>query len=140
MQQHIESQKIEDGTDWPNEDHEIADQTDIPALGLCEVSLVNIIRGNGELSYIIKKVIEQDLRGQHRQERQEERSPSHAEHVSKVRAGSHQQILHHVAKGFAPLDDALMQDPQARLNENNVGRLASHVRSVGHGYAYISRV
>src|SRR5208337_2338149 len=92
MQQHIESQKVEDGTDRPDEHHEIADQTDIPALGLFEVRLVNIVRGNGELAYVIKKVIQQDLRGQHGQERQEERGRRHAEHISKVRACAHQQI------------------------------------------------
>src|SRR5208282_4750001 len=95
MQQHIESQKVKDGTYRSDIDHEIADQTDIPALGLFEVSLVNIVRGNGELAYVIKKVIQQDLRGQHRQERQEERSRRHAEHISKIRACAHQQILHY---------------------------------------------
>src|SRR5208337_4536201 len=111
MQQHIESQKVEGGTDRSDEHHEIADQIDIPALRLFEVSLVNIVRGNGELAYVIKKVVQQDLRGQHRQERQEERSRRHAEHISKVRACAHQQILHHVTKGLAPLDDAIVQDP-----------------------------
>src|SRR5208337_3482460 len=104
MQQHIESQKVEDGTDRPDQHHEIADQADIPALGLFEVSLVNIVRGNAELAYVVKKISEQDLRGQHRQERQKKRSCRHAEHISKVRARAHQQILHHVAKGFPPLD------------------------------------
>src|SRR5271157_5330608 len=140
MQQYIEGQEIEEGADRSDKDHEIANQTDVPMLRLFEVSLVNIVRGNGELAYVIKKVIEQDLRGQHGQEPQEERSPGHAEHISKVRTGAHQQVLHHVAKGFTPLDDAIMQDAQARLNENNVGRLASHVRSAGHGNANVGRV
>src|SRR5208337_1218760 len=132
MQQHIESEKVEEGTDRSDEHHEIADQTDVPMLRLLEVSLVDVVRGNGELADVVKKVIEQDLRGQHRQERQEERSRRHAEYISKVRAGAHQQILHHVTKGLAPLDDAIVQDPQARLNKNDVGSLARHVRSAGH--------
>src|SRR5208337_903929 len=133
MQQNIKSQKVEDGTDWTNEHHKIADQADIPALGLFKVSLIHVICGNGELAHIIKEVIEKDLRGQHRQKWQEDRSSGHTEHISKVRAGAHQQILHHVAKGFAPLDDAFVQDPQARLNENDIGSLASHIRCAGHG-------
>ena len=72
MQQHIESQKVEEGTDRSDEHHEIADQTDIPALGLLQISFVNIVCGNGELAYVIKKVIEQDLGGQHGQEGQKE--------------------------------------------------------------------
>src|SRR5208337_3473306 len=140
MQQHIEGQKVEDRTDRSDENHEIADQTDIPALRLLEIRLINIVRWNGELGHIIKKIVQQDLRGQHRQERQKERSRRHADHIAKVRTRAHQQVLHHVAKGFAPLDDAVMEDPQAGLNENNVGSLASHVNSAGHGNANIGRV
>ena len=51
----------------------------------------------------------------------------HAEHISEVRACTHQQVLHHVAESFAPLDDAVVQDPQTGLDENYVGSFASHV-------------
>src|SRR5208337_4213973 len=46
VQQYIEGQKVEDGTDRSDEQHEIADQTNIPVLGLFEVSIVNIVRWN----------------------------------------------------------------------------------------------
>ena len=49
MQQHIEGEKVEDGTDRTDEHHEIADQANIPVLGFLEISIVNIVRRNGEL-------------------------------------------------------------------------------------------
>src|SRR5208282_5915812 len=57
MQQNIKSQKVEDGTDWTNEHHKIADQADIPALGLFKVSLIHVICGNGELAHIIRRLL-----------------------------------------------------------------------------------
>src|SRR5208283_760685 len=140
VEQDIEGEKVEDGADGSDEQHKIANQADIPALGYLQVSFVDIVRGNGDQGQVVEHVVQQDLRGQHRQERQEERGPGHAEHVPKIRTGAHQKILHHVAEGFAPLDDAIVEDLEAGLNENHVGGLTSHVRSAGHGDANIGCV
>src|SRR5271165_6444786 len=140
MQHHIEGEEVEDGADGSDEHHEIADKANVPALRFLQVSLVNVVGGDGDLGQVVKQVVQQDLRGQHGQERQEERSSRHAEHIAKVRTGAHQQVLHDVAEGFASLDDAVMQDPQAGLHENNVGSLASHVSCAGYGDTDIGRI
>ena len=121
MQQHIEGQEIKDRADGSDEHHEIANQADIPLLGLDQVCLVDVVGRNRELGQVVKKIIEQDLRGKHGQEGQKNRRSRHAEYIAEVRTCAHQQILHHVAEGFASLDDAVMEDPQAGLNENHVG-------------------
>jgi hypothetical protein len=46
---------------------------------------------------------------QHRQKGQKDCRHGHAEHIAEVRTRSHQQILHYVAEGLAPFDDAFSQ-------------------------------
>ena len=55
------------------------------------------------------------------QERQKQTCCSHAEHVSKVRAGPHEKIFDHIAECFSAFDDAAVKDPQAVLQQYYVG-------------------
>ena len=60
--------------------------------------LVDAISWNGYLRQIVKKIVQQNLRGQHRKEWEKHRGRRHAKHVPKIRARPHQQILHHVTE------------------------------------------
>src|SRR5208337_2488005 len=68
MQQYIESQEVEDGTDGSDQHHEIPDDAYIPPLGLDQVGLVNVVRWNRNLGQVVKEVVQQNLCGQHGQE------------------------------------------------------------------------
>src|SRR2546422_11681882 len=89
LEQRKERQKIVDGTEWPDVDHEIADQTDVPALRFVNECPVNVIGRNRYLRQIVEKIIQKNLRRQHRQKRQEDRGRGHAEHVAEVRTRPH---------------------------------------------------
>jgi hypothetical protein len=75
-----------------------------------------------DLGEIVEEVVEEDLPRQHRQEGEEQHRARHAEHVAEVRAGAHQEVLHDVRKGLPALEDALVEDAQAALAEQDVGR------------------
>jgi hypothetical protein len=91
-------------------------------------SPVDVICGDRHLRQVVEKVGQQNLRRQHRQKRQEQRSDGHAEHISEVGTRPYQQILHHIAEGFAPFDDALVQHVQAALKQNCVGGILGDIR------------
>ena len=112
--QHEERQEIEHRADRPDEQHEVADDPHVPSLRPAEEAVVHVVGRNRELGEVVEKVVEEDLRRQHRQERQEHRCRRHAEHVAEVRAGAHQQVLHHVAGRTPALEDAAMQHAEAR--------------------------
>src|SRR5690348_1831385 len=108
-QQEEKRQEIVERTDGADTQHKVADQLDIPALRLLDKAGINMIGWNRHLCQIIEKVVEQDLRGQHGEERQEQKRPGHAEHIPKIGTGPHEQVLNDVAEGFASLDNALVQ-------------------------------
>src|SRR5437879_6324576 len=123
----IEGQKVINGADGTNVDHEVANELDVPVTRLSDKAGIHIIGGNSHLGEIIKKIVEQDLRGQHRKERKKNRCCRHAEHVAEVRACAHQQILHHVAKSLTPFDDSFVKHREAALQQNNVGCILGDV-------------
>ena len=92
-----------------------------PNAAALRISGINVIRGNCYLRQVVKEVVEQYLRGQHWQEREEQRSHCHAEHVAEVGTCSHQQVLHHVAKGSAPFDDSIVEHAQTAFQQDNIG-------------------
>ena len=96
--------------------------------------------GMRELRQVVHEVVQQDLRGQHGQKRQEQRSTRHAEHVAEVRAGTHQQVLHYVAEGLAPFEDAAGENVEAGLDEDNVGGFTGHVHGRCDRDAHVGRV
>src|SRR6516225_6424899 len=86
--------------------------SNVPAVWLKNERWFDVIGRDRHLCEVIKKVIEQDLCGQHRKKRQKERGAGHAEHIAKVGAGSHQQIFHHVAERLSSLDNTSAQNAQ----------------------------
>jgi hypothetical protein len=83
-QHDAEGGEVEQGADRAEEDHELADEADVPAGGLGDLFRVDVVGGDDQLAAVIQQVVEQDLRGQHGQELQEDRCPGRAEHVPEV--------------------------------------------------------
>ena len=69
LQHHEKGQEIVDGTDRANEHHEVPYKADVPALRLLDEARVNVVGWDGHLRQVVEKVVEQDLRRQHRQKR-----------------------------------------------------------------------
>jgi hypothetical protein len=61
-----------------------------PMLWPESVSEIDIFSGDSQLRQIVKEVVEQNVRRQHRQEFQEDRCARHGEHVTEVQTGTHQ--------------------------------------------------
>src|SRR6202007_599902 len=127
MKQYVERQEVKNGADGTDVQHEAADQADIPLARCPDKVLIDVVGGNGELRKVVKEVVKQDLHRQHWQGRQESRGASPCEHVTKVRTGPHEQVLHHVAEGLATLEDAARQHLESRFDQDDVRRLARHV-------------
>ena len=137
---HIERQKVVDGADGTNVNHEVANELDIPVARLSDKAGIHVISGNGHLGEIIEKIVEQDLRGKHRKKRKKNRCRRHAEHVAEVRARAHEQILHDVAERLASFDDSLVKDVEAALHQNNVGSVFGDIHRRRHGNTNVGAV
>ena len=135
-----EGEKVEDRTDRPNEDHEIADELDIPALRFLYEGGVHVVCRDRHLGQVVEEVVEQNLCWEHGQERQEHKGAGHAEHVPEVRTGAHQQVLHYVPKRFASLNDALVEHIEALLKQDEFGCLLCHIDPRSNGDPYIGSV
>src|SRR5690349_6790036 len=126
-QQHIERKEIKNRTDRPNENHEVADQTDIPVLRLLDVGFVNVVGWNRQLGHVVQQVVQENLSGQHWQERQEQRRACHAEHVAEVRTRAHEQILHHVAKRFSTFKHTVVKHLETGRNKDDISSLTRYI-------------
>ena len=102
----------------------------IPMFHLCGVWMnasSTFVGRDRDLGEIVEEVVEKDLGRQHRQEREEQERARHAEHVAEVRARPHEQVLHHVARGAAALENPAVKHSEATLAQNHVGCLARHI-------------
>src|SRR4030095_10659719 len=86
------------------------------------------------------KIVQKNLRGQHREEWEKERCSRHAEHVSEVRAGVHQQILQDVSGSPSALDDSAVKNAKSGAQENDVGCVAGDIYRSPNRNADISRM
>src|SRR4029453_5122534 len=129
-QQDRKGEKVIEGANGANTEHEVANDADIPALRGTHETGVHVVGRDGDLGQVIEEVVEQDLQGEHRQEGQEQDSTGHAEHIAKVGTGAHQEILHHIGKSFAALDDATVQDGESALAQENVRGILGHVHTI----------
>ena len=72
-QHDAEGHEVEHRAQRPEEEHEPADERDVPVRRSAQLLLVDVVGGDGQLAGVVEQVVEQDLRRQHRQERQEQR-------------------------------------------------------------------
>jgi Double zinc ribbon len=133
-------ERMVDRADGPDHHHEPPDDPDVPPLLGPDECIVDVVGGDRDLGEIVEEVVEQDLRRQHRQERQEEERARHAEHVAKVRAGPHQQVLHHVAEGPPALKNSGVEDAEVALEQDDVGSVLGDVDGGRDGHADVRGV
>src|SRR5690242_11861408 len=71
-QHDVERQEIEHRTDRSNHKHEITDEMHIEYARFSRFGGIHFIQRDGQLRNVVKNIVEQDLRRQHRQERQKQ--------------------------------------------------------------------
>ena len=108
----------------------LANEPNLPALGPVQQGGINIVAGDADLRSVIKKVVEQYLSREHRQEWQEERGRGHTEHVAEVRARAHDDVLHDVGEASSPLDDPVVQDRKILLQEDDLCSILGHIDAI----------
>src|SRR4030095_2484000 len=77
--------------------HEFANGLNVPTLRMLNHFKINPVVGDGHFGKIGHKICEQDRLWQQWKKGQEKRYPRHAEHVSKICACSHENILERVS-------------------------------------------
>ena len=122
-----EGEEVVDARDRAEERHEAADQADVPLRGAGEQLLVDVVGRDRHLADVVEEVVEQDLRRQHRQERQEQRGAGGGEHVPEVRRGAHQDVLDRVGEDAPALDDAVGDDAEVLVEQDDVGGVLGDV-------------
>ena len=122
-----EGEEVVDARDRAEEGHEAADQADVPLGGAREELLVDVVGRDRHLADVVEEVVEQDLRRQHRQEREEQRGAGGGEHVAEVRRGSHQHVLDRVGEDAPAFDDAVGDDAEVLVEQDDVGGVLGDV-------------
>ena len=88
---------------------------------------VDAVGRDRHLPDVVEQVVEQDLRRQHRQERQEQRRAGGAEHVAEVRRGRHQHVLERVGEDAPALHDAVGEHAEVLVEQHDVGGVLGDV-------------
>ncbi|CAM5350633.1 hypothetical protein SSTU70S_00265 [Stutzerimonas stutzeri] len=101
---------------------------------------IDTVAGDADGRDVGEEIVQQDLLGQQRQERQEERRHSHADHVAEVGAGSQVDVLERVGEGAPAFIDALADQRQLVAQQHEVGGLLGHIHRGVHGDADIRGV
>jgi hypothetical protein len=137
---HVKGHEVEDRADRSEHSHEAADERDVPRRWPSEDFGVHAVAGDRQLPHVIKQIIEQDLRRQHREVGQEQRCAGGAEHVPEVHNVSNMiTIKPHLPKAADVADrvsEAIerMADLDARsvwvTTSNGSVRLHGHVHSL----------
>ena len=120
---------VEDGRGRANPDHEAANILGIPFAGLAQKVLVHAVPGQSQLGDIVEQVLNQQVNGQHGQEGDEGTGHQNREHIAKVGAGRHVQVLDDIAKGLAAFDHAFFQNQQVLFQQDDVCRLLGNIRA-----------
>ncbi|CAM5345144.1 hypothetical protein SSTU70S_04809 [Stutzerimonas stutzeri] len=141
IQQHTEGQQIERRADQPEQDHEAPHLADVPAVRRARPVGIDTVAGDADGRDVGEEIVQQVvLLGQQRQERQEERRHSHADHVAEVGAGSQVDVLERVGEGAPAFIDALADQRQLVAQQHEVGGLLGHIHRGVHGDADIRGV
>ena len=136
-QHNEEGEEVEDRTHGSDKDHKFADQANVPAVRLFDVTLVDMIGGNRNLRQVVQEVVEQDLFWQHGQEWQEDVRPRHTKHIAEIGTGAHQQVFDHVAEGFASLQNTVVQDLQTLFEQDDIGCILGDIDGGGDRDAHV---
>ena len=121
--------EVEDRADGSEGDHESSDEFDVPMRWAGHEFGVDQVGRDCHLAAVVEEVVQQDLAGEHREERQERGSDSGAEHVPEVRRRAHEDVLDGVGEGAASFADAVGEHAEVFFEEDDVGRVFGDVRS-----------
>ena len=135
-----EGHEVEDRADRSEDAHEPTDEGDVPCRWAGQDLAVDPIGGDRQLTDVVQQVVEQDLRRKHREEREEQRRPCRAEHVSEVRRRGHQHVLQGVGEDPPSLHHTVGQHTEVFVEQHDVGGVFGDVGSRFHGDADIGRV
>ena len=113
-------------------DHEIPDETYVHTFRAFDILMIYVVRWDGGLGQIIKKVKKQDLDGKHGKEWQEERGTRRTEHIPEVRGYPHHDIFHRVTEGLPSFENTLVQNTKIVLHEDDVRRFLRYVHRIVH--------
>ena len=122
-----ECQEVEQRADRTERQHEPADECDVPMRRRVQLFVVDAVGGDRQLRGVVEQVVQQDLAGQHRQERQQRRGRRRAEHVAEIAGGPHQHVLDGVGEDPPALGDTGRQHPEILLQQHHVGGVLGHI-------------
>ena len=124
---HPERDEVEDGAHRAEDRHEPSDEGHVPRSWSSQRLGVHPVGRDGQLPGVVEQVVEEDLGGQHREERQEDRGAGRAEHVAEIRRRRHEDVLHGVGEDATPFHHPVGQDPEVLVEQDHVGRVLGHV-------------
>ena len=139
-QEHAEREEVEHRAHGPELHHEAANEAHVPALRPLDQFRIHGVVGDADRRHVGQQVVQEDLAGQERKERQEQRGGRHADHVAEVRAHRRQHVLQRVRKGLAAFLDASADDIQTSLEQDEIRRLPGHVNRLLNREARVRRV
>ena len=113
-----------DGTDT---DHEPAQVRGIPFAGFPQVFRIHPVERNCGLRNIVQQILDEQMDGQHGQERQEGTGRHHAEHVSEIGAGRHLDVLDDVPERLPSFQYTVFQHHEVLLQQNDVRTFLGNV-------------
>ena len=128
-QHDAEGDEVEYRADRAEEEHEPADEAHIPPAGGRHLLGIHLVGRDGQLARVIQQVVEQDLRGQHGQEGQEQRRPGGAEHVPEVAGRAHEHVFHGVGEDPPAAHDPVGEHVQVLFQQQHVGGVLGHIGS-----------
>lgn len=127
QKQEREGCKVEEGAHQSETHHETSHEPNIPVTWPTHLIDIDIVTRDRESRYVGEEIVQQDLLGQQRQERQVKRGGCHADHVAEIGAGRDGDVLHRVGEGLAAIVDAPHQYAQVALEQDDVRGFARHI-------------
>ena len=96
-------------------------------MGFKQVFLVHAVPGDGDLTDVVKQVLDENLQGGHRFEGEPGAGNEDGKDIAKVGGGDHFDILDCIAVGDTASSHAINDDAEGFFGKNDVGALFSDV-------------
>jgi hypothetical protein len=127
QQERAKREVVEHGTQQSESHHELSNDFDIPSPWMVHHLVVYVIACDRHLREIGQEIGEQDLFWKQWKELDEQRYPSHAEHVSEVCACSHEDVFQCVRKSHSPLAHASHKNAQILFKQDDIRRFLRNI-------------
>ena len=129
---HPEGEEVEDRAHRAEHGHEAPNELHVPRRRPGQRLGVDLVGRDHQLTGVVEQIVEEDLRRQHRKERQEHRGSGRTEHVAEVRGRGHQDVLHGVGEDATALHHTFGEHPEILVEQHHVGGVLGHVGSRVH--------